>query len=201
MISGISARRTVSPTRISSIIPSIISASDCRVVPGPRTAVTAGTQPSPTITLSGNKLISSATDNNQWYLNDTLLVDSTTQQIQPKYPGVYYVVTTDETTGCVLKSNSVVFTPTTNDPNTRIGLRMNNYNTGQFTLAFYMPDAANTIIEITDMVGQRVYQKQLPGFTGQFFGEISAGNLASGMYTLRIIHGNDIYKEKFVIHH
>jgi hypothetical protein len=128
-------------------------------------------------------------------------VDSTAQQIQPKYPGVYYVVTTDETTGCVLKSNSVVFTPTTGDANSRIGLRMDNYNNGQFTLAFYMADAANTTIDITDMVGRQVYEKQLPGFSGQFYGEISAGNLASGMYTLRIIHGNSVYKQKLVIHH
>ncbi|HVU97615.1 MAG TPA: S8 family serine peptidase [Puia sp.] len=169
--------------------------------PGPRTAVTAGTQPSTTITQSGNKLVSSATDNNQWYLNDSLLVDSTAQQIQPKYPGVYYVITNDETTGCVLKSNSIVYTPTTGDANSRIGLRMENYNTGQFQLAFYMPDAANTTIQIVDMVGQRVYEKQLPGFQGQFSGEISAGYLASGMYTLQIVHGNTVYKQKLVVHH
>ncbi|HEY4108441.1 S8 family serine peptidase [Puia sp.] len=169
--------------------------------PGPRSAVTAGTEPSPKITLQGNLVVSSAAVNNQWYLNDTLLVDSTAQQIQPKYPGVYYTIVQDEATGCVLKSNSVVFTPTTGDANTRIGLRVNNYNNGQFTLAFYMPDAANTAIEITDMAGRRVYQKQLPSFSGQFFGEISAGNLASGIYLLRIFHGNDVYKEKLVIHH
>ena len=169
--------------------------------PGPRTAVTAGTQPSPTITQNGNLLVSSAADNNQWYLNDSLLVDSTAQQIQPKYPGVYYVVTTDVTTGCVLKSNSLVFTPTTSDANVRIGLRMDNYNTGQFLLAFYMPDAANTTIQIVDMVGQKVYEKQLPGFSGQFYGEVSAGYLASGMYTLQIIHGNSVYKQKLVVHH
>ncbi|HEY4334842.1 MAG TPA: S8 family serine peptidase [Puia sp.] len=169
--------------------------------PGPRTAVTAGTQPSPTISLQGNQLVSTSANNNQWYLNDTLLVDSTAQQIQPKYPGVYYVVTTDATTGCVLKSNSVVFTPTTGDANSRIGLRMDNYNNGQFTLAFYMADAANTTIDITDMVGRQVYEKQLPGFSGQYYGEISAGYLASGMYTLRIIHGNAVYKQKLVIHH
>jgi len=169
--------------------------------PGPRTAVTAGTQPSTTISQSGNKLVSSATDNNQWYLNDSLLLDSTAQQIQPKYPGVYYVITNDETTGCVLKSNSIVYTPTTGDANVRIGLRMDNYNTGQFQLAFYMPDAANTTIQIVDMVGQQVYEKQLPGFSGQFYGEISAGYLASGMYTLQIIHGSAVYKQKLVVHH
>ena len=169
--------------------------------PGPRTAVTAGTQPSTTITQSGNKLVSSATDNNQWYLNDSLLLDSTAQQIQPKYPGVYYVITNDETTGCVLKSNSIVYTPTTGDANVRIGLRMENYNTGQFQLAFYMPDAANTTIQIVDMVGQQVYEKQLPGFSGQYYGEVSAGYLASGMYTLQIIHGNTVYKQKLVVHH
>lgn len=169
--------------------------------PGPRTAVTAGTQPSTTITQSGNNLVSSATANNQWYLNDSLLVDSTTQQIQPRYPGVYYVITNDVTTGCVLKSNSIVFTPNTSDANVRIGLRMQNYNTGQFQLAFYMPDADNTTIQIIDMVGQHVYEQQLPGFSGQYSGEVSAGYLASGMYTLTIIHGNTVYKQKMVVHH
>jgi hypothetical protein len=169
--------------------------------PGPRAAVTGTTYPSPTITQQGNVLSSSAATNNQWYLNDSLLVDSTAQQIQPKYPGVYYTIVQDATTGCVLKSNSISFVPTSGNPNTRIGLRLDNYNNGQFVLGFYMPDAANTTIEITDMAGRRVYEQQLPSFSGQFFGEISAGNLASGMYLLRIFHGSDVYKQKLVIHH
>ena len=169
--------------------------------PGPRTAVTGSTYPSPTITQQGALLSSSATTNNQWYLNDSLLVDSTTQTIQPRLPGVYYTIVQDATTGCVLKSNSIVFVPTTGDANKDIGLSMDNYNTGQFELMFYMADAANTSIEITDMAGRKVYEQQVPNFSGQFRGEISAGNLASGMYLLRIFHGKDVYKQKFVIHH
>jgi hypothetical protein len=169
--------------------------------PGPRTAVSATTEPSPAITQQGAQLISSTAANNQWYLNDSVLVDSTTQQITPKYPGVYYTIVNDETTGCVLQSNSIVYTPGSSDPNVRIGLRMTNFNNGQFQLAFYMPDAANTAIEITDLAGRKVYEQQLTGFSGQFSGLISAGNLASGMYLLRIIHGSTIYKEKFVVSH
>lgn len=169
--------------------------------PGPRTAVVATTTPSPVISQQGNALVSSATTNNQWYLNDSLLVDSTGQQIQPALPGVYHSVIEDATTGCVLSSNDITFVPNVSDPNKRAGLRMDNYNTGQFNLAFFFADAANTAIEITDLAGQRVYLQELPGFSGQFTDEIHAGNLASGMYLLRVIHGNDIYKQKMVVHH
>jgi hypothetical protein len=169
--------------------------------PGPRTAVTATTEPSPVITQQGNLLVSTAAASYQWYLNDSLMVDSTAQQIMPKYPGVYNTVVQDATTGCVLTSNSISFVPTTKDPNVRIGLRMQNFNNGQFTLAFYMPDAANTAIEITDLAGRKVYEQQLPGFQGQFFGEIQAGYLASGMYLLRIFHGSTVYQEKMVVSH
>jgi hypothetical protein len=168
---------------------------------GPRTAVTGTTEPSPAISSQGNQLVSSTSTNNQWYLNDSILLDSTAPSITPKYPGVYYTIVQDETTGCVLKSNSIVFTPNSNDANTRIGLRMQNFNNGQFMLGFYMPDAANTSIEITDLSGRRVYLQSLGSFSGQFTREISAGNLGSGMYLLRILHGSSVYKEKLVISH
>ena len=169
--------------------------------PGPRTAVTATTEPSPTISMQGNTLVSTASANNQWFLNDSLLVDSTAQQIQPAYPGIYYTEVNDEATGCVLRSNSIAFTPTGKDPNQNIGLAMDHVNNGQFMLSFYFADAANTTIEITDMVGRRVYQQELGSFSGLFRNQINAGSLASGVYLLRIFHGNDVFKSKFIIRH
>jgi hypothetical protein len=169
--------------------------------PGPRTSVVATSFPSPTISKNGNFLTSSAAAGNQWYLNDSLMTDSTAQSIQPRLPGTYYTIVGDVTTGCQLKSNTIAFVPTTGDPNKRIGLSMETYNTGQFELQFYVADAANTAIQITDMAGRRVYEQQVPSFTGQFRSEINAGNLAAGYYILTIIHGNTVYKQKFVVHH
>ena len=166
-----------------------------------RTPVTATTAASPVISLQGQYLVSSAATGNQWFLNDSLMTDSTTQQIQPRLPGVYYSVINDATTGCVLTSNSITYTPSTGDPNSRIGLSIDNPSNGVFKLGFYMSTADNTAITLTDMLGQKVYEQDLPGFSGQFTQTISAGYLASGMYVLRIIHGNDTYKKQIVIRH
>ena len=166
-----------------------------------RTPVTATTQTSPVVSQQGPELVSSIATGNQWYLNDSLMNDSTTQQIQPYLPGVYYSVINDTKTGCVLTSNSIAFAPSTGDPNSRIGLRVENPSNGMFQLAFYMSTTDNTAITITDMVGQKVYEQDLPGFTGQFSQTISAGYLASGMYVLQIINGNNTYKKQIVIRH
>jgi hypothetical protein len=154
--------------------------------PGPRIAVTATTEPSPAVTLSGNILTSSASSGNQWYLNDSALAGSTGVTDTAKFPGVYYTVVNDPVTGCVLTSNKVTFTPT-GDANTTIGLTTApNPSTGVFQLEFYMVTADNTAITLSDMMGQKVYEADYPGFSGLFNQQVNVGNLASGMYVLRL---------------
>jgi hypothetical protein len=166
-----------------------------------RTTITATTETGPTITQQGNLLVSSITTNNQWYLNDSLLNDSTGQQIQPSLPGSYYTVEVDPNTGCVLKSNAIVWTPSTGNANQRIGLRVGpNPNPGVFNVSFFTTDAGDLSIEMYDMVGRKVLEQDYGAFTGAFSQSFST-TLAAGIYTLKIIHGSNTYYTRIIVRH
>jgi hypothetical protein len=49
------------------------------------------------------------------------------------------------------------------------------------------------------MLGQRVYEKQYPNFSGFFNQQINAPELGSGVYTLRIIHGGQTYHKELLV--
>lgn len=167
-----------------------------------RTAVTATSETAPVITQQGpDLLVSSAASGNQWYLNDSLLTDSTGPSIQPSLPGSYYTSVADATTNCSLISNAIVWTPSTGSGTQRIGLRVGpNPNTGNFNVSFYMTNTADLSIELFDMLGQKVYEEDHPGFTGAFSENIGT-TLANGMYVMKIIHGTDTYEYKIIVKH
>jgi len=166
-----------------------------------RTTVTATTEAGPTITQQGSLLVSSVAANNQWYLNDSLLTDSTTQQIQPFLPGSYYTKIVDQNTGCVLTSNAIVWTPSSGNANQRIGLRVGpNPNTGAFNVSFYMTDGGDLSIGLYDMLGQQVLRQDYGAFTGAF-GQTFSTTAASGVYTLKIVHGSNTYYSRVIIKH
>jgi hypothetical protein len=169
--------------------------------PGPRTAVTATTEPSPTISLAGNVFTSSASSGNQWYLNDSALAGSTGVTDTAKFPGLYYTKVTDAVTGCVLTSNKLSFTPT-GDANASIGLTTApNPSAGVFQLEFYFSTTDNTSITLTNTLGQKVYEEDHSGFSGLYNQQINAGNLASGIYVLRIFHGGNTYTKILAVKH
>lgn len=166
-----------------------------------RTAVSATTKSSPVITQQGNALVSSIATGNQWYVNDSLLVDSIAQQISPTIPGSYYTIINDATTGCSLKSNSLVYTPNSGDPNSRIGLHVwPSPSPGYFNVTFFMDTQADLKIALYNFVGLKVYEQDYGNFTGAFSQQLST-TLASGIYTMKIFHGTDTYLYKVIIRH
>lgn len=168
--------------------------------PIPRVAVKDTTVTSPVITLIGTKLTSNFASGNQWYVNDSLLANRTQDTMTASIPGVYYTKVSDATTGCVLKSNSVTYTPNNGDPNAAIGLKvMGNPNNGVFNLFFYMSTTADMSVTLTNALGQKVYQKDFPGFSGVFNQQINAGTLSSGVYSLQIFHGGDSWHTHVLI--
>jgi len=169
---------------------------------GARTAVVATTAPSPVITLNGNVLTSSVATGNQWYRSGILLPGATGQTDTAIYSGTYTTVVTDQTTGCSLTSNGINFvsTGTTDPTGASIGLKVSpNPNDGVFQLEFYMSTQDNTGISLLNTLGQKVYESDYPNFVGQFSQQINAGNLADGMYVLKIVHGNNTYIRKILV--
>jgi hypothetical protein len=166
--------------------------------PGPRTAVTPTSEPAPTITLAGNIFTSSADSGNQWYLNDSALTNNATNSTYTaSFAGSYYTVVSDSVTGCALTSNKIVY-----NPGNGIGLTAYpNPSNGSFLVEFSTTTAANTAVEIYDVLGQRVYEAQYPNFVGFFSQQIDALYLASGIYVLKVISGGNTYTDKILIKH
>ncbi|HEV2480954.1 MAG TPA: S8 family serine peptidase [Puia sp.] len=165
-----------------------------------RTAVTATTSGSaPTITQQGSSFASSAVSGNQWYLNDSLLTDSTAQQISPSTAGVYYTIVNDPTTGCALKSNSLIYTPNSTNPNDQISLKVGpnpGYNWFNLSCFFNSPD--EVYIALYDIVGNRVWQNDYGTVPAGEFKQTISTTLGAGIYTMKMFHGSNTYIYKIV---
>ena len=166
--------------------------------PGPRTAVVATTPPAPVITLNGNLLTSNVVSGNQWYLNGVALAGATQQEDTAALPGVYQSIVFDPTTGCNLPSNVINFTGTGSSD--AIGLKVYpSPSNGVFQLQFFMDTPDNTSVSLINTLGMKVYEASYPNFVGQFSQQIEAGSLASGVYVLKIVHGNSTYIRKIMV--
>jgi len=166
-----------------------------------RTAVTATSEVAPTIKQVGPTLVSSASSGNQWYLNDSLLFDSTTQVITPHLPGLYYTVIDDTVTGCSLFSDTLTWLPSTGDANARIGLKVGPVpSPGYFNVSFYMSTSADLDIAFYDVLGQKVWEQDYGTFTGSFSKELST-TLASGVYFMKIFFGGQTYEYPVLVAH
>ena len=166
-----------------------------------RTAITATSEAAPTISQQGQTLVSSASSGNQWYLNDSLLNDSTSQVITPSLPGLYYTAINDTVTGCQLYSDTLVWLPNSGSANSRIGLKVGPVpSTGYFNVYFYMSTSADLDLAFYDVLGQKVWEQDYGTFTGAFNHQLST-TLASGIYFMKIFHGGDTYEYPVLVTH
>ncbi len=167
----------------------------------PRVPVVATAPAAPTILLSGDSLISSAATGNQWYLSGGPIFGDTSQIEIANLSGLYKTVVQDD--GCALSSNSITYPANGSSSGPSIGLvKVQNPSNagGSFHLSFFATTQDNTVISLTDMIGQQVYQAQYTGQLGQFDQLMYPGFLlASGIYVLKIRHGKDSYQQKILI--
>lgn len=164
-----------------------------------RTPVVATTALAPVITISGNVLTSNFDDGNQWYRSGAILNDSTGKTCTATVSGSYQTIINDPTTGCSLPSNAIPFV-SGSDPNGPIGLIVSpNPNPGVFQVQFYIGTKDNTSVILLNTLGQKVYEEDISNFEGSYSKTINAGNVASGMYVLKIIHGNNSYTRKILV--
>jgi hypothetical protein len=168
---------------------------------GPRIPVVATAPVAPLIILSGDSLISSVATGNQWYLSGSPIFGDTSQIENPTLSGQYKTVVSYD--GCALSSNSIAFPSSGSSSGPTIGLvsvQNPGNNGGSFHLSFFATTRDNTVISLTDMLGQRVYETMYPAQLGQFSQMMYPGFLlASGIYVLKIQHGKDSYQQKILI--
>ncbi len=166
-----------------------------------RTAIVAGNIPTPTITQAGDSLISSATANNQWLLNGSVINGATGKVYKPTQAG-NYTVTVSGNLACVQTSNTInfVLTSLVNTPATEIDLSVSpNPSNGSFLVKLKVVERKDLSIEVINTAGQNVYKRHRPNFVGTFTEPVHLKELAAGVYVLRVIHGNKHYTKKLVV--
>ena len=166
-----------------------------------RLPVIATVSPKPVITQQGDSLVSSLSNGNLWYLNDTAIANANKFSYKPSKAGVYKVVVTDAL-GCQISSDPITYTVTaTIDVQAReIGLQVNpNPNNGVFNLSFEVSAKADLSIDLISASGQRVYNSTYPGFSGKFSKQIHIDQASSEFYLLKIQHNKKTYLQKILI--
>jgi hypothetical protein len=166
--------------------------------PGPRTAVTPTTEAAPSITLAGNIFSSSVDSGNHWYINDSAISNAIGMSDTAHLSGTYYTMITDPVTGCLLASNKILYNTVGNSIGLTVGPNPSN---GSFQLEFSVNTPDNTAVQIFDMIGQKIYDQELSNFSGVYSQQIDVMTVASGIYVVRVVHGQSTYEYKIKIVH
>jgi hypothetical protein len=169
--------------------------------PSNRAQVVATTATAPTISLAANVFTSSSATGNQWFLNGNPIPGASASTYTATASGLYRVEVTNN--GCTLASNEINFTVTAIpnvDPD-EIGLIVspNPTNTGQFNIQLETRTRADLFISLISMVGQKVYQFNVPKFIGRLSKQVNPGKLSAGIYYLQVQHDKKMYVKRIVI--
>ena len=177
-----------------------VSTPDCMST---RTAITATSLPTPTITQVGDSLVSSSNTGNQWYFNNNPIGGATNRSIKPTQSGGYAVIVTDSS-GCQRGSATFnyVFTAVQNVNPSAIGLQVTpNPANSNFTIRFTMNNAGPLNIALFNDVGQLMMQEQYSNFNGTFNKQYNSAGYAPGTYILQVKQKDKIYNQKILIIH
>lgn len=174
-----------------------VRTSDCL---SDRTAVVATVPTAPVITQVGDSLVSNVAAGNQWYLNGTLISGANGQKYHPVQSGNYQTAINNGT--CTIYSNTlnVTVTATVDVNGTAIGLTVApNPSSGVFNVSFAVTTRDDLKIDVVNMIGQTVYSQTYPSFIGTFSNTLNIGNVAAGVYILKIQHHNTWYLKKLLV--
>jgi hypothetical protein len=157
----------------------------------------------PSFTQHNDTLISSSKHDNQWYRNDTLLKNDTSQYLIITALGQYYVSVLNEVNGCSTTSDTVNISSLT-------GIGKLSINNNQLTI--YPNPTSNQLtvesgqltineITITNVLGEPVYKKSTarphantnPSLT------IDVSYLSDGLYFITATTNTGTVTEKFIV--
>jgi len=146
-------------------------------------------------------LTSSAPAGNQWYLNGSIIPGATGQTYTVTVNGSYTVIVT--LNGCSsAASDPVVITNVgINEINNKYGLTIfPNPNDGKFKISFNSKIKSNFKIEITDALGQQVYNETITEFKGVYSKEMNLVDFGKGIYTITLTNAKNETYNKIIVY-
>ncbi|MBN4072143.1 T9SS type A sorting domain-containing protein [Flavobacteriales bacterium AH-315-E23] len=154
----------------------------------------------PTITQSGNTLMSSGAVTYQWFFNGDTIAGETGQFYTATQTGFYSVAITD-VDGCLATSAALNFTVGINENLAYHQIKIYpNPNSGEFTLEVNdIGELKSAQIKITNVIGQVVYWEDINQNSGAFQMTVDLGGYTAGLYTLQLLSGNEILISKKII--
>lgn len=176
----------------------VTDAFGCAVTSQPLTIYVFPLPAIPTITFSGDTLISSVAVGNQWYFNGTVIPNATNQTYIMQMAGTYKVVVTDTNGLCSISSSAFVGI---NEYKNGISYSLfPNPGNGISTLILQSNSPDDLFIEITDIAGKIIYNKSYKSFTGRTETSIDLSVYGSGIYMLSITNSKGNVSHKIVVY-
>ncbi|WP_162055337.1 S8 family serine peptidase [Pontibacter pamirensis] len=154
----------------------------------------------PVVSRSGQMLVSSAAAGNQWFLDGKAIEGAAGNEIAPEASGNYTVVVTAN--GCVSEASAALrFDYDTSERGVSAELMAfpNPSQSGLFNFTVETQGTEDISIEVLDLLGKQVYTGAVKQFNGQYRGEIDLKMHSSGMYVLRVQHGDKLQTRKLLI--
>ncbi|WP_461488944.1 S8 family serine peptidase [Pontibacter sp. HJ8] len=153
----------------------------------------------PVVQREGLSLKSSLAEGNQWYLDNRLIPGATGQSYTPTESGNYSVQSQQK--GCV-SDMSLAYTFAFQADGRELKpelLASPNPSTGIFKIHFETLQQEDLHLDVTDMLGNRIYTREVERFNGFYEATINLSARASGVYLLRVRFGEQSYTQKLVL--
>ncbi|GAB3538597.1 hypothetical protein GCM10027443_33830 [Pontibacter brevis] len=154
----------------------------------------------PVVSRNGLTLVSSAPAGNQWFVDGRAIEGATGKEFTPLSTGNYTVIVTKD--GCVSEASAALrFDFDTSERGISADLMAfpNPSKDGKFKLTLETEGTQDIFIEVVDLMGRQVYKGEVKQFNGQYRGEIDLKTHFSGMYMLRVQHGDTLQTRKLLI--
>lgn len=154
----------------------------------------------PVITQNGTTLSSSATADNQWYLNGTAIAGATGQTYSPVQSGNYQV-TVSLANGCVARSDNFAYVILPENPGENdIGLTVfPNPASTQLNVLFAAKSTVNVNLSLINAIGENEYTEKVVLNGGNFSTLIDVSKFAPGNYVLKVLYNSRLYTRKILI--
>jgi hypothetical protein len=181
-----------------------VSSPDCMSSPS---LINITTNSKPTISQSGDSLISSLASSYQWYLNDSLITGATKQSYKPTRNAMYKVSTKTISGDCENTSDNklILVTDVAEASAKEISLKItstdyveNLIRGNSFYIQFSNIQTQGITLEIMNSTGGKVYQKE--NLINQRSPQrLTIGSLNSGIYFVKIYANNKVYVQRVFI--